>query len=43
MPQTRPPTHLLQELVLVGDLVRDVVADAIKAHDLDPDATAEMP
>ena len=43
MPQTRPPPHLLQELVLAGDLERDVVTDAIKANDLDPDATTEMP
>jgi pyruvate dehydrogenase E1 component len=34
---------VLQELSLAGDLERDVVADAIKRYDLDPDATTEVP
>jgi hypothetical protein len=28
---------------LAGDLERDVVAEAIKRDDLDPDATTEVP
>jgi pyruvate dehydrogenase E1 component len=34
---------VLQELSLAGDLERDVVADAIKRYDLDPEATTEVP
>jgi pyruvate dehydrogenase E1 component len=34
---------VLQELSLAGDLERDVVAEAIKRYDLDPDATTEVP
>ena len=34
---------VLQELALAGALDRDVVADAIKRYELDPDATTEVP
>jgi pyruvate dehydrogenase E1 component len=34
---------VLQELALAGDLDREVVAEAIKRYDLDPDATTEVP
>jgi pyruvate dehydrogenase E1 component len=34
---------VLQELSLANSLKREVVADAIKRYDLDPDATTEVP
>ncbi|HEV8373557.1 MAG TPA: hypothetical protein VGR68_10150, partial [Actinomycetota bacterium] len=34
---------VVQELALAGDLERDLVAQAIKRYDLDPDATTEVP
>jgi pyruvate dehydrogenase E1 component len=34
---------VLQELALAGDLDREVVAEAIKRYDLDPDASTEVP
>jgi hypothetical protein len=36
MPQTRPPSHLLQEPVLVGNLEHHVVAQAMEPYDLGP-------
>jgi pyruvate dehydrogenase E1 component len=34
---------VLQELSLANSLERDVVAEAIKRYDLDPEATTEVP
>jgi pyruvate dehydrogenase E1 component len=34
---------VLQELSLANSLEREVVADAIKRYELDPDATTEVP
>jgi pyruvate dehydrogenase E1 component len=34
---------IVQELALAGDVERDLVAQAIKRYDLDPDATTEVP
>jgi hypothetical protein len=41
MPQTRSPSR--QGAGLAGDLEHDLVAQAVKRYDLDPDATTEVP